>query len=205
MNLLSRVHSAGVLERRLRVLAAHIGSMLPDSGSVLDVGCGNGTISRLVMDASPGLRITGIDVMSRPACDIPFEVYDGERFPQPDGSVDFVLFTDVLHHVDDPLVLLSEARRVAKKAIIIKDHLCDSGLARRILSIMDWVGNRPHGVVLPYNYLSSSQWQDAWRRLDTVPDVYITDLGLYPRLLQPIFEKGLHFVGRLPIKNEPGI
>ena len=198
MKLLSKAHDTGVLERRLRVLATHIGSILPDSGSVLDVGCGNGTISRLVMDSSPGLEITGIDVMARPSCDIPFEVYDGERFPQADNSVDFVLFTDVLHHTDNPLMLLNEASRVAGKAILIKDHLCDSRLARRTLSVMDWVGNRPHGVILPYNYLSSNQWQQIWQSLGTTPDVLITELGLYPKLFWPLFEKGLHFLCRLP-------
>jgi SAM-dependent methyltransferase len=203
MNLLSRIHGKSVLERRLSVLATHIGSILPEFGTVLDVGCGNGTISRILMEGSPGLEITGIDVMARPSCDIPFEVYDGERFPRPADSVDFVLFTDVLHHVDAPMVLLEEASRVASKAIIIKDHLCDSNFARYILSFMDWVGNRPHGVVLPYNYLTSKQWQDAWQNLDLSPDVLINNLGLYPVLLQPIFEKGLHFICRLPINNQP--
>ena len=198
MNLLSKAHGTGVLERRLKVLATHIGSLLPDSGSVLDVGCGNGTISRLVMNACPGLNITGIDVMARPSCDIPFDVYDGKRFPRSENSVDFVLFTDVLHHVDDPLMLLNEASRVAEKAIIIKDHLCDSSLARRTLSFMDWVGNRPHGVVLPYNYLSFNQWQHIWKSLGTEPDEVITELGLYPKLFWPLFEKGLHFICRLP-------
>ena len=198
LDLLSRVHSKRVLDRRLVVLANHIGSVLPDSGSVLDVGCGNGSISRLIMDANPGIEITGIDVMARPVCDIPFKIYDGTRFPQPDNSVDFVLFTDVLHHVDDPIALLCEAKRVARKAIVIKDHLCDSSTARYILSFMDWVGNRPHGVILPYNYLSSNQWQDAWKSLDALPDVFVTALNLYPKLLQPIFERNLHFICRLP-------
>lgn len=198
MNLLSSVHGKGVLERRSRVLASHIASLLPDSGTVLDVGCGNGTISRLIMDRHPELQFTGIDVMARPSCDIPFKVYDGKHFPLADNSINYVLFTDVLHHVDYPMVLLNEACRVANKAIIIKDHLCDSSFARQILSFMDWVGNRPHGVVLPYNYFSSVQWQQTWQTLGTMPDVFITELGLYPMLLRPLFENGLHFICRIP-------
>jgi hypothetical protein len=64
---------------------------------------------------------------------------------------------------------------------------------------MDWVGNRPHGVVLPYNYLSTRQWQSTWQCLNSEPDVFITKLGLYPKILYPIFEKGLHFICRLPV------
>lgn len=201
LDLLSKVHNKGALDRRLSVLGSHIGSILPDSGSVLDVGCGNGKISRLIMDAKPEIEITGIDVMARPACDIPFEVYDGNHFPLPDKSIDFVLFTDVLHHVDEPMMLLKEACRVARKAIIIKDHLCDSKLSRYQLSFMDWVGNRPHGVVLPYNYLSSEQWQQNWKILGTKPDVYMINLGLYPKVFGLAFEKGLHFICRLPSPN----
>ena len=71
-------------------------------------------------------------------------------------------------------------------------------MAERILAFMDWIGNRSHGVALPYNYWSSKQWQEAWRQLGSEPDQYITNIGLYPWFAKPVFEHGLHFIARIP-------
>jgi len=196
---LSKFHNAVILNRRLRVLAEKILGLMPRSGAVLDVGCGGGVISRLIMDSCPDLKIEGIDILARPICAIPMQIYDGETYPFQDKTFDVVLFTDVLHHTPDPFLLLQEACRVSRDVVIIKDHLCNSLMAKQMLTFMDWVGNRPHGVVLPYNYLSSAQWNDVWKRLGTSPDVYLTELGLYPWFARPIFEHGLHFICRLPL------
>jgi SAM-dependent methyltransferase len=113
--------------------------------------------------------------------------------------MDAVIFMDVLHHTDDPAGLLQEAVRVARHAIVVKDHLCNSRIAGSILAFMDWIGNRSHGVALPYNYWSSEQWADAWTRLGYEPDTVITRLGLYPWFARPVFERGLHFIAHVPL------
>jgi SAM-dependent methyltransferase len=197
----SGLHSQLVLDRRLRVLSEQALKLLPDSGNVLDVGCGNGVISRLIMDTRPQLSIQGIDVLKRPSCAIPMEIYDGEHFPLEDNSVDTVMFMDVLHHTDDAMGLLKEAARVSSQSIVIKDHLCDGVIANRILAFMDWIGNRSHGVALPYNYWSTEQWQQAWKQLDCEPDAWVTDIGLYPWFAKPLFENGLHFLARIPVNT----
>ena len=199
MSMVSSLHSRLVLSRRLKVLARHALDLLPQEGSVLDVGCGNGVISRLVMEARPKLDIRGIDVLMRPECAIPVQEYDGQRFPHDDKSMDVVTFIDVLHHTDDPHGLLQEAARVARHSIVLKDHLCDGYVAGRILAFMDWIGNRSHGVALPYNYWSSSQWEEEWAILGYRPDAWITRLGLYPWFARPVFEHGLHFFARIPL------
>ena len=192
-------HGQFVLDRRMRVLAEHLGAMLPAEGAVLDAGCGNGEIARAIQDARPGLQMRGIDIMARPTCAIPMESYDGKTFPLEDGSVDFVMFVDVLHHTDNALDLLVEAKRVARQGIVIKDHRSNNVIAGKILAFMDYVGNRPHGVVLPYNYWSSRQWEDAWDHLGAKPDRTVTSLGLYPLPFRPLFEYGLHFISRIPL------
>jgi ubiquinone/menaquinone biosynthesis C-methylase UbiE len=183
----------------MRVLAAEVASLLPESGTVLDIGCGNGEISAQVAMRKPGLECFGIDIARRSSCAIQMSVYDGKRIPFPDRSYDYAMFIDVLHHTPDPLVLLEEAKRVARKGIIIKDHLSDSAWAERRLVFMDWVGNRQHGVVLPYNYWSSRQWADAWRTMGVQPDVWNTQIGLYPKPFKSLFENGLHFLARIPV------
>jgi hypothetical protein len=62
---------------------------------------------------------------------------------------------------------------------------------------MDWVGNRPHGVVLPYQYWSEQRWLSAWRELGLRVDHYQTKLGIYPAPFRPAFEYGLHFLAKL--------
>ena len=199
MSMVSGLHSQLVLSRRLRVLAYHTLSLMPEKAKVLDVGCGNGVISRLLMESRPQLDIQGIDVLKRPSCAIPMICYDGMTYPFADNSMDVVMFMDVLHHTDDPYSLLQEAVRVAKHAVVVKDHLCNSRIAESILSFMDWIGNRSHGVALPYNYWSSRQWEDAWKKLGYEPDIVITRLGLYPWVVRPLFERDLHFIAHIPL------
>jgi ubiquinone/menaquinone biosynthesis C-methylase UbiE len=127
------------------------------------------------------------------------DIYDGDHFPFEDNSIDTVMFMDVLHHTNDAMGLLKEAARISRRSIVIKDHLCDSAIAIRILAFMDWIGNRSHGVALPYNYWSSKQWQQAWKQLGYEPDAWVTDIGLYPWFAKSFFENGLHFITRLPI------
>jgi SAM-dependent methyltransferase len=106
--------------------------------------------------------VRGIDIMARPTSHIPVDIFDGQTIPHPDKSFDIVSFVDVLHHTDDPSVLLKEAARVARKAVILKDHFSENGIDHLTLRFMDWVGNAPHGVVLPYNYASRARNGQGW-------------------------------------------
>lgn len=181
----------------MRVLAAQLAPLFPASASVLDVGCGDGSIARAIMEHRGDLTLGGVDVLLRPHTHIPVERFDGSRLPRPDASVDAVLFVDVLHHTDDPAILLAEARRVARRCIVIKDHLRDGLLAGPTLRFMDWVGNAPHGVALPYNYWPETRWRDTFVKLGLTPAAWHARLGLYPFPASLAFDRGLHFVARL--------
>ena len=152
MSLLDTIHGGYVFKRRVRVLSRHLSELLPHNASVLDVGCGDGLIAQQIMEKRGDLTVKGIDVMVRPQTHIPVEKFDGRKIPHADASFDAVMFVDVLHHTDDPFVLLQEARRVSRQAVVIKDHIRQGFLAGQTLRFMDWVGNARHGVVLPYNY-----------------------------------------------------
>ena len=86
---------------------------------------------------------------------------------------------------------------MARCAVILKDHRLARPLARATLRFMDWVGNRPHQVVLPYNYWTEAQWRLVWGRLGVHVDHYQTRLGLYPWPARWLFDAGLHFLARL--------
>jgi SAM-dependent methyltransferase len=197
MTLIGKAHSGLVFGRRVRVLTEHLCRALPQGARVLDVGCGDGTLDALVLEARPDVSILGIDVLVRPDTRIPVAQFDGSLIPYDDRSFDAVLFVDVLHHTHDPVALMREAVRVSRHCLVIKDHARDGFLAGPTLRFMDWVGNAHHGVVLPYNYWSDAQWREAFERLDLAVEQWVPDVGLYPWPASLIFDRGLHFVARL--------
>lgn len=197
MNILWRVHDGYVHERRVRILARHFASLIPRNVSILDVGCGDGRLAREIVALCPGVAVTGIDTLPRPGAVIDVETYDGVRLPFEAETFDFVLFADVLHHTADPGMLLREAARVARRGVLIKDHVVSSRMDHALLSFMDWVGNARYGVKMTYNYATHNQWQSIFAALRLVPVEWRSDLGLYPGLAGLIFDRTLHFITRL--------
>jgi SAM-dependent methyltransferase len=193
-HILNNAHDVAVFQRRVRVLAEHLAAQMDTPGTVLDVGCGDGSIASAVMALKPGLSFQGIDVMLRPQSAIPSTVYDGDHIPFADQSFDWVTIVDVLHHTDDPARVLAECSRVARRGVVIKDHLREGFGARETLRLMDWVGNRGHDVRLPYNYLSKAEWDAIFGKIGVAPATWSEDLGLYPPPFSLAFDRNLHFV-----------
>jgi SAM-dependent methyltransferase len=199
MPLLARVHGEYVHGRRVRVLCERLAPLFPRDARVLDVGCGDGLLARLIADRRPDLTFEGIDVLVRPHTHVPVRAFDGQRIDAPDGSYDVVMFVDVLHHTEDPEVLIAEAVRVARQAIVIKDHTKDGLLAGRTLAFMDWVGNARYGVALPYNYWPRRRWLEMAERRGLRVAEWVDRLGLYPWWARWAFERRLHFVARMEV------
>ena len=125
MGLLAGLHGSLVFNRRTQVLSECFAQMLPADTKVLDVGCGDGLIDHLITQRRPDVTISGVDLIVRPRTHIPVTAFDGKRIPFEDGAFDIVMFVDVLHHTEDPAILLAEARRVARRAVVLKDHTRD--------------------------------------------------------------------------------
>jgi SAM-dependent methyltransferase len=196
MGIIGALHERLVFGRRVRVLANDLAALIPARTRVLDVGCGDGMIDRLITQQRPDVSIEGIDLFIRSRTQIHVRTFDGANIPYPDATFDAVMFVDVLHHTVDPLVLLKEALRVGKM-VLIKDHFREGFLADGTLRFMDWVGNAHHGVALPYNYWSRSQWSAAFDDLGLRASEMKLSLGLYPVPASWLFDRGLHFVARL--------
>ena len=191
------VHEGYVKSRRLEVLADHFAKLFPEGASILDVGSGDGGLAAAVVDRKRSLRFRGIDTLVRSETHIPVAAFDGTTIPHDDNEYDYVLFSDVLHHTIDPMILLREAVRVASRGIVIKDHLVQGFLAKPTLQFMDRVGNQRFGVDLPHNYWRPIQWDTAFKELDLRKEEYRTRIGLYPYWANWFFGRGLHFIARL--------
>jgi SAM-dependent methyltransferase len=196
------VHDRFIFSRRTRVLADHLASVIPSDSHVLDVGCGDGTIDFLIRKRRLDVDIEGIDPLLRRTTHIPVRPFDGENIPCPDRSFDVVMFVDVLHHTADPKMLLREGTRVGK-TVLIKDHFSEGFLADETLRLMDWVGNARHGVPLPYNYWSKSEWIAAFDELGLHSSTMKFKLNLYPIPLSWIFDRSLHFIALCERGNNP--
>lgn len=190
------LHERLVFGRRVKILASRLAGIIPPQATVLDVGCGDGTIDYLISRQLPAVSIQGIDVLLRPSVRIPVRKFDGVHIPYEDASFDVVMFVDVLHHTDAPVLLLQEAKRVGR-SIVIKDHFRQGLAAGATLRFMDWVGNAHHDVALPYNYWSPAQWASAFNRVGLKVIELVYSLGLYPAPASWILERRLHFIGRL--------
>lgn len=194
---ISRFHHALVSPRRTRVLAHLLGARIPHGACVLDIGCGDGTVGSLIANVRPDLSIQGVEYVVRPNCKIACHPFDGSALPFPHGSFDVCLFVDVLHHTRDPIVLLREATRVTRSFLLLKDHLDENFLDDITLRFMDWVGNRPHGVPLTYNYQSRKQWAKYFSQCGLNEEGWTSNVPLYPWPFNLVVGRRLHFVALL--------
>src|SRR5262245_3950551 len=197
MNIIEWMHGGYIQLRRLERLAIHLDNFLPRNSFVLDIGCGDGQLAAMLQQRRSDLKMVGLDVLTRSRTWIPVRQFDGVTLPYEDGAADVVMLVDVLHHAQDPERLLREAVRVARRSIVIKDHLSDRWLAGPTLRFMDRIGNGRYGVALPGNYWRWVQWQQAFKTLAVKPVKWQDELKLYPVGIDFWFGRSLHFITRL--------
>jgi SAM-dependent methyltransferase len=199
MSFIENIHGDYVSSRRGRRLSDHLVELVPQNARVLDVGCGDGFLASLLIQRRPDIDLRGIDKLVRDRTYIPVKAFDGQVIPYSDASFDVVMFVDVLHHTENPMGLLREAIRVARRVILIKDHTLNGLFAGITLRFMDYIGNARYGVALPYNYWPRQKWIDACDGLRLKIGVWRTDLRLYPWPTNHLFDRSLHFVARLDL------
>ena len=194
MSIIGYFHNLCIYTRRVEVLANQICELLPENAKVLDVGCGDGKLDQLIMKRRPDINIQGVDVLIRPVTFIPVDTFDGAHLPYEDNSYDVVMFVDVLHHTMEKELLLNEAKRISLNGVMLKDHTRNGLFANATLKFMDWVGNRHHGVVLPYEYWSYDEWMDAIGKLSLSVKLWRSTFKLYPWPASWLFDRSLHFI-----------
>ena len=150
---------------RTRYLVDWLSPHLADCSKILDLGASDGRVAHALSEKVPA-EFIGCDVHVAPQTLIPIVPYDGRTLPFDDHSFDCVMIIDVLHHDIEPALVVQEAKRVSRKHIVIKDHYYDNGWDFLGLKIMDYIGNAPYGIRLPYNYLNDAAWRAMFQTLD---------------------------------------
>lgn len=117
---------------RLRDEAEALAGYLGRGESLLDVGCGTGLLSAYLQEK---YRVdpSGLDVKDFRRTQIPFREFDGTSIPFPDKAFDHVVVSEVLHHSHDPMALIKQCHRVARRSIIVFEDLPDGLVGKLVL------------------------------------------------------------------------
>ena len=95
------------------------------TGTILDLGCGDGAIDMILAEHSPKRKITGIDLEAHVQWKLPtpanltFQAESIYDLPFNPKSFDIVMMKDVLHHMPDPEKTLHEVAKLAKKQVLV--------------------------------------------------------------------------------------
>jgi ubiquinone/menaquinone biosynthesis C-methylase UbiE len=170
-----------------------LGYVFRGDESLLDVGCGNGRVSRVLRDRVAEVHAVDVE-MSAEWQDEPglsFRVADGEQLPFEDASFDLVHSKDSLHHMDDPARALAEYRRVLKpegSALIVEANRHNPSLFVQ----MTLVRGHDHFTQRRFKDLVSGTFADA--RLGSFEAHYVPGasrlLGLQNRVEESVERLG---------------
>lgn len=148
---------------RAEALVANILPHLSGGARILDIGAGRGLVADALI--KQGFEVTLVDVADlslvehlRPV------LYDGRHLPFPDDAFDVALLLTVLHHIPNPDDTLAEARRVARRIVVIEDIF--EGEAERVLTMIgdSWLNQEFAGH--PHSNRSDAGWRATFAHLN---------------------------------------
>ena len=126
--------SRHVLERHFQLIK-NIGRL--EGRSIIDIGCGDGFSTLRFFDSAHPSKMAGVDPApnaikvadaKKGARPILFRVLTDNHVPFEDASFDVAIIQGVLHHADDPPVIIKEALRVAREVVILEPNGLNPGL-----------------------------------------------------------------------------
>lgn len=146
---------------------------LPQTGRLLDFGCGSMALTCALGAALPRLEVVGLDVLPEPPRDgrpanVSYVRYDGAHIPFPEGRFDASLAAAALHHAASVDGALREMLRVTRVGgvVIVLDDSFTRPLRRAVLHAEHVVRNVALGIpVGRLNFQSEAEWQAHFRRL----------------------------------------
>lgn len=167
---------------------------------ILDLGCGNGEIGLLLTEKKFNVSLT--DVYEHPAVkktNLPFKMFKpGKSLNYKNQCFDTTLLLTVLHHAEDPLQLLEEAKRVTSsggRIIVIESVIGIKGKGRKFFRLteeqqfqancfFDYFSNRvmqytsdiTKKINVPCNFNTPQGWKDIFKNAG-LKEIKRVDLG----------------------------
>jgi SAM-dependent methyltransferase len=152
-----------IYERAAEKMCSQMEGFIKNGEKVLDLGCGSGILAKTLKEKF-NVKILGLDIKDRRIFKIPFQIYDGERIPFPDDFFNSVLISFVLHHTKDPISILKEAKRVAKRIIIFED--LPEGFFGKIYCFLHWISwNLFFEKSSKFNFHREKDWEEIFKNL----------------------------------------
>jgi ubiquinone/menaquinone biosynthesis C-methylase UbiE len=194
-----RLHKPIYQERQRRLVEAILPSVRA-SDEILDVGCGNGQLLHALQRdprCPAGVVAHGLERVLRGGEPIPMTSYEGGRMPFDDRAFDLVVVADVLHHEPKEMELLQECARVARRAVLLKDHAREGMLAQPRMCLMDWAANAPYGVRCLFRYHSKEEWRRMAAAAGLRVAREVSPMNLYPPGWEQFFGGKLQYFAEL--------
>jgi ubiquinone/menaquinone biosynthesis C-methylase UbiE len=107
---------------RVDPILASFASIIEPHSQIIDIGAGKGHLAREMAERFDA-RVTMVDVARYNQTDLPLTVCDSRALAFADNSFDYAILSFVLHHCIEPEAILSEALRVARRAIVIENDV----------------------------------------------------------------------------------
>ncbi|MBE2230848.1 MAG: methyltransferase domain-containing protein [Chitinophagaceae bacterium] len=152
--------------KRLQYITRVLGEKLPAGSEVLDVGCGNGVISRRL--GTLGFRVKGVDVSERAiekaktlntSAHVTFEVKSAEQIVADGHRYHAVICSEVLEHLHRPQDLLK----------VVRQLLTDNGVL--IVTVPNGKGPRERFVTRPVIRMQQkNNW--IWRAVKGIKKLF---------------------------------
>ncbi len=188
-------------QQRSRNLANKIKSLLPDSGKILDFGCGNGFLAETLLTQMKNIEIIGIDVikdqnldehiLKNPHFDFQIIIPDAP-LPFVDDTFDAVIACAAMHHTNSPEYYLKELKRITKHNghVILIEEMYHNFPDKIWISMQDWLLNKmKEGVPVPLQFRSYKHYQKEFRT---------NGLSIeYEGSIRPVFPYMHHYVFKL--------
>ncbi len=158
-----------IIKKRTEKIINLFEEFIGEGQDILDIGAGGGWVAEELKKRKK-VKITLLDVTNFNQTDLKLVLYKGENIPFPDNHFDTTLLIFTLHHCLKPLKVLKEAKRVAKKKIIVIEDIPTSWLNKILLCFWDVISNlvsiiKPPGEIIAFNFKTIPQWKETFREL----------------------------------------
>ena len=142
---------------------------------ILDIGCGSAIIANTFQNFFD-TEVIGVDVVDRRIFPIAFSLINGRKLSFPDNSFDNALIAYTLHHSQDPVALLKEAKRVVKHRIFIYEDLPDDFLSKLVCYFHSFSFDKFFGNKDKTTFKKEEEWLEIFKSLDLklVHDKYVS-------------------------------